>query len=147
MNWTNLGSLYLRIALGVTFLYAVGDRSGLWGPPGARGVNWGDFYYFSLYTAKITAFIPTSGSISQMVRNCPGDSFRSLFDRWAVHPAGRSRQRNAAIHFRAFDDCNDRFRFGPILTTNPGCHSGSTACNVSWRTFYRFPAGRKRCRS
>jgi uncharacterized membrane protein YphA (DoxX/SURF4 family) len=58
MNWASMSSLYLRFALGATFLYSVGDRFGLWGPPGARGVNWGDFNHFLLYTGKITAFMP-----------------------------------------------------------------------------------------
>jgi uncharacterized membrane protein YphA (DoxX/SURF4 family) len=51
-------AVYLRLALGVTFLYSVGDRLGFWGPPGTRGVNWGNFDRFLLYTAKITAFMP-----------------------------------------------------------------------------------------
>jgi uncharacterized membrane protein YphA (DoxX/SURF4 family) len=50
----------LRFALGLTFLYSVGDRFGLWGPPRTRGVNWGNFQHFSQYTGKITAFMPHS---------------------------------------------------------------------------------------
>lgn len=55
---SSASALYLRFALGITFLYSVGDRFGLWGPPGTHGVNWGDFNHFLLYTGKITAFMP-----------------------------------------------------------------------------------------
>ena len=48
-----LASLYLRLALGVTFLSAVADRFGMWGPPGGDGVAWGDFARFTQYTARV----------------------------------------------------------------------------------------------
>lgn len=35
-------SVFLRLALGATFLTAVADRFGLWGPAGAANVAWGD---------------------------------------------------------------------------------------------------------
>ena len=38
--------LYVRLALGITFLAAVTDRFGLWGPPGTRNVAWGNFDNF-----------------------------------------------------------------------------------------------------
>ena len=49
----HLASLYLRLALGVTFLSAVADRFGMWGPPGGDGVAWGDFTRFTQYTARV----------------------------------------------------------------------------------------------
>jgi thiosulfate dehydrogenase (quinone) large subunit len=58
MSSANASAVYLRLALGATFLYSVGDRFGWWGPPGTRGVNWGNFERFLLYTGKITAFMP-----------------------------------------------------------------------------------------
>jgi uncharacterized membrane protein YphA (DoxX/SURF4 family) len=58
MNFMNVSSFFLRLALGITFLYSFGDRFGMWGPYGSRGVNWGDFTHFLLYTGKITAFLP-----------------------------------------------------------------------------------------
>jgi len=60
--------LYVRLALGITFLAAVTDRFGLWGPPGTSNVAWGNFDNFLAYTAQLnpslpTAWIPTLGWI------------------------------------------------------------------------------------
>src|SRR5215469_6204298 len=41
-----IAPLLLRLALGVTLLSAVADRFGIWGPPGAGAVSWGDWTYF-----------------------------------------------------------------------------------------------------
>src|SRR5262245_45957221 len=51
-------SVYLRLALGTAFLSAVADRFGLWGPPGARNVGWGDFAHFISYTAQVNPWAP-----------------------------------------------------------------------------------------
>src|SRR5262249_2975307 len=51
-------SVYLRLALGTAFLSAVADRFGLWGPPGARSVGWGDFAHFMSYTAEVNPWAP-----------------------------------------------------------------------------------------
>src|SRR4029434_3874165 len=56
----------MRLALGITFLAAVTDRCGLWGPPGTRNVAWGNFDNFLAYAATLhrtlpTAWIPTVG--------------------------------------------------------------------------------------
>lgn len=48
----------LRIALGAAFLSAVADRFGWYGPPGARGVGWGDWQHFLAYTQQLTWFLP-----------------------------------------------------------------------------------------
>jgi putative oxidoreductase len=48
----------LRLALGATFLSAVADRFGLWGPLGAANASWGDFSHFVAYTAKVNSFLP-----------------------------------------------------------------------------------------
>jgi uncharacterized membrane protein YphA (DoxX/SURF4 family) len=55
-----LGSLFLRLALGVSFLSAVGDRFGFWGPAGQARVAWGDFSHFEAYTAKLNWFMPSA---------------------------------------------------------------------------------------
>src|SRR5947209_12295890 len=39
---TTYDSVFLRLALGVTFLAAVSDRFGMWGPPGSPNVAWGN---------------------------------------------------------------------------------------------------------
>ena len=57
-NLRLLASLYLRLALGGTFLSAVADRFGFWGPPGGRNVAWGDFALFTQYTAKVNPWAP-----------------------------------------------------------------------------------------
>ena len=51
--------LALRWSLAVTFLSAVADRFGIWGPPGTANVSWGDWSHFVAYTAKVNSFLPT----------------------------------------------------------------------------------------
>jgi hypothetical protein len=48
----------LRGVLGLPILSAVADRSGLWEPPGATSVSWGDWSHFVAYTAKVNSFLP-----------------------------------------------------------------------------------------
>src|SRR5437773_7184164 len=50
----------LRVALAFSFLSAVADRFGLWGPFGVAGVAWGDFERFTAYTAQLLWFLPPS---------------------------------------------------------------------------------------
>lgn len=50
----------LRISLAAAFLSAVADRFGLWGPPGAPNVAWGDWASFVAYTGTLNAFLPAS---------------------------------------------------------------------------------------
>ena len=50
----------LRVALAFSFLSAVADRFGLWGPFGVAGVAWGDFERFTDYTARLLWFLPPS---------------------------------------------------------------------------------------
>src|SRR5215475_3408105 len=50
----------LRVALAFSFLSAVADRFGLWGPFGLAGVSWGDFERFTAYTAQLLWFLPRS---------------------------------------------------------------------------------------
>jgi uncharacterized membrane protein YphA (DoxX/SURF4 family) len=53
-------TVFLRIALGISFLSAVADRFGLWGTYGQPNVAWGDFSRFVDYTGKLNWFAPTA---------------------------------------------------------------------------------------
>ena len=53
-------TVFLRVALGVTFLAAVTDRFGLWGPPGTNNVAWGNFENFLTYTALLNPYLPAA---------------------------------------------------------------------------------------
>lgn len=53
-----LGSVFLRFALGFSFLSAVADRFGLWGALGAPHVAWGSFASFVAYTGRLNWFLP-----------------------------------------------------------------------------------------
>ena len=53
-----LTSLFLRLALGLSFLSAVADRFGLWGAFGRPNVSWGTFTRFVTYTGKLNWFLP-----------------------------------------------------------------------------------------
>jgi uncharacterized membrane protein YphA (DoxX/SURF4 family) len=60
-RWTGLAkfsSVFLRLALGTSFLSAVADRFGLWGVYGQSNVSWGNFARFVDYTAKLNWFLP-----------------------------------------------------------------------------------------
>jgi uncharacterized membrane protein YphA (DoxX/SURF4 family) len=51
-------TVFLRLALGFSFLSAVADRFGLWGAYGRPHVAWGDFPRFVAYTGKLNWFVP-----------------------------------------------------------------------------------------
>jgi uncharacterized membrane protein YphA (DoxX/SURF4 family) len=53
-------SVFLRLALGISFLAAVADRFGLWGSFGQPNVAWGDFSHFVAYTGKLNCFTPSA---------------------------------------------------------------------------------------
>jgi hypothetical protein len=57
LQW--LAMWLLRAALAISFLSAVADRFGLWGPFGS-GAAWGDFGRFTAYTAQLLWFLPPS---------------------------------------------------------------------------------------
>jgi len=60
-RWTKLeafSSVFLRLALGISFLSAVADRLGFWGAYGQPNVSWGDYARFVEYTAKLNWFLP-----------------------------------------------------------------------------------------
>jgi uncharacterized membrane protein YphA (DoxX/SURF4 family) len=51
-------SLFLRLALGFSFLSAVADRFGWWGTFGQPNVTWGSFARFVSYTGTLNWFLP-----------------------------------------------------------------------------------------
>lgn len=51
---------FARLAFGITLLSAVADRFGLWGPPGAHKVAWGDWAHFVHYTAILNPYAPAA---------------------------------------------------------------------------------------
>jgi uncharacterized membrane protein YphA (DoxX/SURF4 family) len=62
-RWTGLvkfSSVFLRLALGISFLSAVADRFGLWGAYGNPNVAWGNYARFVDYTARLNWFLPAA---------------------------------------------------------------------------------------
>src|SRR5919108_4054986 len=57
-RWSQCTTVFLRLALGTTFLAAVTDRFGLWGAPGQPNVSGGDFAHFLSYAAQVNALLP-----------------------------------------------------------------------------------------
>ena len=53
-------TVFLRLALGISFLSAVTDRFGQWGAYGQPNVAWGDFSRFVDYTGQLNWFAPTA---------------------------------------------------------------------------------------
>ena len=56
----DLIQLFLRVALGASYLCAGLDRFGVWGPPGAPDIGWGDWQHFMQYAHKLMFFLPYS---------------------------------------------------------------------------------------
>jgi len=57
---TGAAPWFLRLTLAAGFLSAVADRFGLWGPPGASNVAWGNWQPFVEYVAILNWFAPES---------------------------------------------------------------------------------------
>ncbi len=53
---TTVFQLFLRITLSVSFLSAVADRLGFWGPPGTATVSWGNWEKFAAYSRAVNSF-------------------------------------------------------------------------------------------
>ncbi len=53
-------SLYLRIAIGSGYLWAVADRLGMVGANGRPHVAWGDWAHFLAYARKLMSFLPAA---------------------------------------------------------------------------------------
>lgn len=59
VNWIHRYSTVLvRLALGAIFLSVVADRLGLWGPPGAKNVSWGNFENFLDNVRLLNPYLP-----------------------------------------------------------------------------------------
>jgi uncharacterized membrane protein YphA (DoxX/SURF4 family) len=59
-RFAGFSSVFLRLALGLSFLSAVADRFGWWGAFGQPNVAWGNFSRFVEYTAQLNWFLPHS---------------------------------------------------------------------------------------
>jgi uncharacterized membrane protein YphA (DoxX/SURF4 family) len=57
-KYTEYAQLYLRLAIGISFLVFGLDRLGAWGPHGAPGVSWGDWSHFMEYATQVMGFLP-----------------------------------------------------------------------------------------
>lgn len=56
----NLYQLFLRLAIGVSYVVFGADRLGLWGKYGDKNVSWGDWSHFMEYASKVMGFLPFS---------------------------------------------------------------------------------------
>ncbi len=56
----DISQLFLRVGLGASYLCAGLDRFGVWGPPGAPNVGWGDWQHFMQYAHTLLFFLPYS---------------------------------------------------------------------------------------
>ena len=62
-RWAGLAtvsSVFLRLALGISFLSAIADRFGFWGFYGEPNVAWGNYARYLAYTAKLNWFLPAA---------------------------------------------------------------------------------------
>ena len=64
-------SVFLRLALGISFLSAVADRFGIWDAYGQPNVSWGDYARFVTYTAKLNWFF-AGGNDFDVSDDCHG---------------------------------------------------------------------------
>ena len=53
----NTAQIYLRLALGISFILPVLDRLGFIGAPGAEGIAWGNWDNFANYTNSLTPYL------------------------------------------------------------------------------------------
>jgi putative oxidoreductase len=58
-NNFSVPSLFLRLTLGISYLWFVADRFGLLGTNGSPHVGWGDWHHFVLYASQVMSFIPS----------------------------------------------------------------------------------------
>jgi thiosulfate dehydrogenase [quinone] large subunit len=58
--WPDLLGLYARLALAASFLTAVADRLGQYGPPGTPSVAWGDMQHFQSYAGQLNPWFPAA---------------------------------------------------------------------------------------
>lgn len=53
-----ISSICLRLAIGISYLWEVADRLGLFGPNGHPHVGWGDWKHFIAYAKQVMSFLP-----------------------------------------------------------------------------------------
>lgn len=53
-----ISRVFLRLALGITFLVSIADRLGWLGGPGSKNVSWGNWKHFVQYVAILNWFVP-----------------------------------------------------------------------------------------
>ncbi|HKT47661.1 MAG TPA: hypothetical protein VJP87_09085 [Candidatus Acidoferrales bacterium] len=78
-NRAEIVRLFARLALGASFLSAVGDRFGFWGPYGAKNVSWGNFAHFVEYTGKVTSLFPSSWAVPFAWAATAGETILGIF--------------------------------------------------------------------
>lgn len=59
-KFSSFAQLYLRIAIGVSYLVFGLDRLGIFGEPGGKNISWGDWDHFMKYAAEVMQFLPYS---------------------------------------------------------------------------------------
>ena len=59
-TYRRIAAIALRVALALSFLSAVADRLGIWGPPESPNVAWGTFDSFLEYTGILLWFLPAA---------------------------------------------------------------------------------------
>jgi uncharacterized membrane protein YphA (DoxX/SURF4 family) len=86
--------VFVRLAVGGTFLVSVTDRFGFWGPSGTKNVAWGDFVHFTQYTGQLNPWAPAA-SIPALAGAATGAELvlgvaliLGLFTRWAALASG-----------------------------------------------------------
>jgi putative oxidoreductase len=57
-NYTIYAQLFLRLALGIGFIYPVLDRTGFLGIAGEANISWGNWANFVSYTGVLLPFLP-----------------------------------------------------------------------------------------
>jgi len=53
-----IAKVFVRLALGLTFLVSIGDRLGWLGAYGSKNVSWGDWIHFVQYVAVLNPLVP-----------------------------------------------------------------------------------------
>jgi uncharacterized membrane protein YphA (DoxX/SURF4 family) len=53
-----IAKVFVRLALGITFLVSIGDRLGWLGAYGSKNVSWGDWIHFVQYVAVLNPLVP-----------------------------------------------------------------------------------------
>ena len=103
-NRFNYTSFFLRLAIGIPYLWFAADRLGFLGPPGSPHVGWGDWPHFLQYAAQVMSFLPAR-VISIFCNTCNDwrIQFWIIAGDWIVHPSGSHRQWPAQFFIRLFN--------------------------------------------